>query len=139
MIVGAVFLTAAITKLLDFGSTVDGVLRVLPDGIAVPSLSGVIGIEIALGVGMLLGWRSQVMYSATIGVLMLFSVYQILLMFSGAQSCSCGLPGDSWVERFPAWGVIRNCLLIAAVVPALWATRSVGCAHEAGGQGGGSA
>ncbi len=116
---GAVFIIAALTKsLLPPGhATMFGELIYAHPWFA----NGLIGIEIALGVWLINGWRNGV---AAFAALLLLAIFSGAIIYDMAQHYPqpCGCFGAAWkqahepvvIERGLALGLGRNALLAAA-------------------------
>lgn len=114
-LVGAVFVAAGLGKLAAPQSTE----RVMDFVGATPLLTRAVliclpGVEMALGVALVLHWRSVVAYSAAISLLILFSVFLLVLAKTDyTAKCACfGSLVNAWSGGGPLVGVARNATLV---------------------------
>ncbi len=75
----------------------------------------VAAVELAMGLAMVLGWRSRVLIGTAVALLVAFTMVLIrLAMVDSSHSCSClGPILDQWSGHSVYFGIGRNAVLIA--------------------------
>jgi hypothetical protein len=119
--VGLVFLVAAVAKCVDMELFVRqikayGIVSQRP--LLIVIAWGMVVLEIALGVGLVIAYRIKIIFSATTLLLVFFLGVTVWAWFSGATE-ACGCFG-AWLERTPGQAALEDVVLLALTALA-WA------------------
>lgn len=121
LVLGAVLLVAAFTKLSDMASSLSAITRVIPRTFAPFALAALLAAETAVGTALVAGWPSRALtYSATVLMVVLSAGY-LAMIAVGADDCACGVPGRWWQSANPVVILGRNAVFVAVVWWSYWA------------------
>lgn len=113
--VGLAFIVAGIGKYVDPvpSERVLGIVGV-PHAIARAVMTILPGIEVGLGISLVLAWRSTLVFAASIAMLMAFSVFLIVLAATDYRArCACFGPlVEVWTGGGPIVALMRNAFLL---------------------------
>lgn len=120
LVLGAVLLIAAYAKSLDPALFAEQIQRLgpIPAGLALPAAIATIGFEFALGLALIVNWRSKPVLILTLLTFVAFTAIVLReLSLPADQQSSCGCFGNM-VERTPAQALTEDLIFVLLAVVA---------------------
>ncbi|MGH7232312.1 MAG: MauE/DoxX family redox-associated membrane protein [Nitrospiraceae bacterium] len=113
--IGGIFLASAVGKALDLSGFIE-VLRTYkawPDAALVPVAVTVIGIEFAVGLWLLSGWRLRTVALVAAGLNAMYALWMIISLLRGLELQNCGCFGVFFPQPLRWYSPIEDLALVA--------------------------
>ena len=107
ILLGLILLLTGVTKLLDLPgfAAIVGTYQVLPETLRFPAALAIMGIELVLGVCLLIGWQVRLAAGAALLLHLSYTGWSLLGVLRGLQIPNCGCFGVFW-PRPLGWSTV---------------------------------